>query len=436
MKKFYRIALVLMAFCLGACQSGPAIATGIQPTLTSGAQATPINGSPSIEPGLATTSASSAQNYVQNLVVWVPPEFDPASGGQAGELFKSRLETFKSGNPGITITVRIKGTAGQASLLNELSAANLAAAETLPDLIALPYQDVETAALKGLLTTYDGLSSQPDDPDWYGYARQLSRLQGSTFGLPFAGDALVMLYRPALVNKPAGDLDSLLKLNGPIVFSAADSQATFSLALYLGAGGSIVDAQGRPELNSDILAKELAFFLEGSQKGVFPAWTTQIDADNQVWQAYREQRAPAAITWISHYLSSFPPDTTAAPLPSSGLASFTLATGWSWALGNPRIERHALAVKLAEYLVQSDFMAKWTAAAGYLPTRPTALAAWQDQSLQTLLSQVELSAQARPASEILSSLGPVMRDATLQVMKEQTDPNQVAQTAAERLKGH
>jgi hypothetical protein len=29
-----------------------------------------------------------------------------------------------------------------------------------------------------------------------------------------------------------------------------------------------------------------------------------------------------------------------------------------------------------------------------------------------------------------------MRDATLQVMKEQTDPNQVAQTAAERLKGH
>jgi multiple sugar transport system substrate-binding protein len=231
-------------------------------------------------------------------------------------------------------------------------------------------------------------------------------------------------------------LDSLLKLNGPIVFSAADSQASFSMALYLGAGGNIVDAQGRPELNSDILAKELAFFMEGSQKGVFPPWTTQVDADNQVWQAYREQRAPAAITWISHYLSSFPPDTTAAPLPSSGQASLTLATGWSWALGNPRTERHALAVKLAEYLVQSDFMAKWTAAAGYLPTRPTALAAWQDQSLQPLLSQVELSAQARPASEILSSLGPVMRDATLQVMKEQTDPNQVAQTAAERLKGH
>jgi ABC-type glycerol-3-phosphate transport system substrate-binding protein len=98
-------------------------------------------------------------------------------------------------------------------------------------------------------------------------------------------------------------------------------------------------------------------------------------------------------------------------------------------------ERRTLAVRLAEYLVDSTFLSQWTSAAGYLPTRPTALAAWSDQSLQALLSQVVLSAQARPGYEIMGGLGPILRDATLQVLKDQVDPKQAATQAVTRLKG-
>jgi ABC-type glycerol-3-phosphate transport system substrate-binding protein len=113
----------------------------------------------------------------------------------------------------------------------------------------------------------------------------------------------------------------------------------------------------------------------------------------------------------------------------------TLATGWVWALGNPQPERRQLSIELAKWLVQSDFLSKWTSAEGYLPPRPTSLAGWSNQSLQTLLSQVVISAQLRPSNDLLASLGPVLRDATLQILKAQSDPVQAAQAASERLKG-
>ena len=120
-------------------------------------------------------------------------------------------------------------------------------------------------------------------------------------------------------------------------------------------------------------------------------------------------------------------------LPSLGTNHVSLATSWLWALSDPVPERRGLAVRLAEYLVQGDFLANWTAAAGYLPTRPTALAMWPNQGIQSLLSQIVLSAQLRPNNDLTSSLGPVLADAALQVIKGQTDPAQAAQAAAERL---
>jgi hypothetical protein len=82
--------------------------------------------------------------------------------------------------------VRIKALDGPGGLLDALSAANAAAPLALPDLILLPRPQLETAALKGLLTPFDGLSASLNNGDWYDYARDLAQLQDSTFGLPLA----------------------------------------------------------------------------------------------------------------------------------------------------------------------------------------------------------------------------------------------------------
>jgi ABC-type glycerol-3-phosphate transport system substrate-binding protein len=271
------------------------------------------------------------------------------------------------------------------------------------------------------------------DPDWYAYARQLSQVEGSTFGLPMAGDAMLLLYRPAKITSPAGDWAGVLSKGQPLSFTAEDPNAYLTLALYQSLGGKTEDAQQRPMLQADILAKVFKLYLDGAQAGVFPFWLAQYQTDTEAWQAYSDQRADWLVTWASRYLEQLPADTSAMPLPSLGSNSFTLADGWLIALSDPLSERRAMSIHLAEYLVDSKFLADWTAAANYLPTRPTSLAAWSNQSQRALLSQVVLSAQVRPSNDILNALGPVLEDNTQQVIRRQMDPIQAAQAAAQRL---
>ena len=380
-----------------------------------------------------TANATATPSGPQTLEIWVPPQFDPSGGSSAAGLLRNRLSEFEAQNPDLKVSVRVKAASGPGGLIESLSSASAAAPAVLPALVALSRSDLETAALKGLVFSLDGLTRIVDDTDWYAYARQLALIQGSAFGLPFAGDALLLLYRPAVLPNAPADWPALIASNLPTAFAAADGQALTTLQLYLSAGGEVKDNQGRPTLQTDPLAKVLKLIDDGVKAGVFPNWLAQYQTDGQAWQAYREQRAQLLITWSNQYLSDFPADTAAAPLPSLSDKPFTLATGWVWAISDPLPERRAASIRLAEFLVNSEFLAKWSADAGFLPTRPSALTAWSNEGLRALFSPIALSAQVRPSNDLLLGLGPILEDATLQILNQQGDPVQIAQAAAERL---
>jgi ABC-type glycerol-3-phosphate transport system substrate-binding protein len=105
----------------------------------------------------------------------------------------------------------------------------------------------------------------------------------------------------------------------------------------------------------------------------------------------------------------------------------------AWAVATPQENRQALAVDLAEFLVQPDFLAEWSMAAGYLPPRPSSLEGWQNQSLRSTLSQVALMTQLRPSNDILTTIGPIMREGVRQILQGAVDPAQAAQVAVESL---
>ncbi len=367
------------------------------------------------------------------IVLWVPPEFDPNAETEAGKKLNQRLKEFSRQNGGVQVQVRVKASSGPGSLLESLGAAAAAAPSALPSVVALSRSDLEIAALRGLVHPLDGISTVIDETDWYDYARQLAMVQGATFALPFAGDALVIAYRPAKVAAPPVDWPAVFRLGQPLAFPAGDPQALFVLSLYQSVGGTVEDAQRRPMLEPDHLSQVLQMLGDGEQKAVFPNWLSQYETNGQVWQAYRDGRVNALVTWVSNYLTSLPPDTAAVPVPKVNDTSMSLATGWGWAVADAIPEHRALSVKLAEFLVQGEFMASWTEAAGYMPTRPSTLAAWSNQSLKTLLSPVAVSAQARPTVDQLSSLGPVLKEASLKVLKRESDPTQAAQAASEKL---
>jgi multiple sugar transport system substrate-binding protein len=370
----------------------------------------------------------------RSLTVWLPPQFNPQNDSVAGQLMQAQLDAFMDANPDIVIEVRVKAASGPGGLLESLTAASAAAPQALPVLVALSRSDLETAAVKGLVYPIDDLTRIQSDTSWYGYARQMGTVQGSTYGLPFAGDALLLAYRPAKIgDAPLTTWENLLVRGNPMLFPVADPNAFVTLSLYLGAGGIVQDEQGRPSLSTDTLEQVLRVYKSGARSGIFPASLANYQNHGQTWQAFQDGEADWCITWASDYLTDFPADVSATSLPALGDQSYTSATGWVWALAQPGADQQADGIMLAEFLIQDSFLGLWSQAAMVLPTRPKALDHWQDQSLQTIIRQLALAAQIRPSNEVLSSLEPVLKNATIAVIAENAEAAAAALKATEDL---
>ncbi|MDO9347845.1 MAG: hypothetical protein Q7T47_01055, partial [Anaerolineales bacterium] len=188
------LALVTFYLLAGCGPASPPPASTLSPGLT----ATPRLSTPGFAP---TDRVGAAQGPAARLIrVWLPPQLNPSNGTPAGNLLKTRLDEFRAAHPGLRLEVRVKAESGPAGLLESLAAARQAAPSALPDLIALPYRDMESAATRGLIYPLNNLTSvltgRPSaGADWYDYADQMAQSQEATFGLPFAGDALVLVYR-------------------------------------------------------------------------------------------------------------------------------------------------------------------------------------------------------------------------------------------------
>jgi len=383
-------------------------------------------------PATTPTQGATTTPGPLTLRLWLPPEFDPRSGTLGGNLLQARLDSFVNRRPAVHIEVRLKALDGPGGLLDALTSASAAAPLALPDLVAVPRPVLEAAALKGLLHPFDILI-QETDGDWYEYAQQMARLQTSAYGLPFAGDSLALVYRTEAEIMPPHDMQETLELTGPVIFPAADPQALFTLTLYLAAGGAIQDEQGRPLLESEPLVRVLAFYQEAAMREVLPFWLTQYQTSQQSWDAFKAGNANLVVSWSSAYLKEQATGLALAPIPTPDGKPFTLATGWAWALANPNPERQAVSAELAQFLTDSRFLARWTAALGYLPTRPSSLSAWLAASPRAIDEQILLSAHLYPSTDVMAILAPPLAMATVNVLKQEQDAQTAAQEAIDSL---
>jgi len=425
--------------------------TSLPFSLGGGPQATPVTTEGSLLPTTVSTievtqaetsttpeeTSIATQPIGGSLVrLWLPPEFDPEGNNPASKLLKSRLEQYMVENPNLRLEVRVKTLEGAGGLLESLVAASVAAPLALPDLVLLPRPLLESATLKGLLYPYDGLTNIMESQSWFEYARQLAHLQSSTYGIPFAGDAMVLAYHPSILQTPPPDLETLLTLGEVLLYPATDPQALFTLNMYMAESGSLQDAQGRPWLDIATLTKILEFDQRASLAGVMPYWLTQYSNDTQVWEAFLGNPYPMTVTWTSAYFShklAAPADLAVASIPAPNGTPFTLATGWCWALASQDPAHRSPAIKLAEYLVDSEFLGEWTEAAGYLPPRADALQSWQNAELRREIEQISSSAWLMPSMDLLSSLGPALEQAVVVVLKAQSDPQTAAQAVIDQI---
>jgi ABC-type glycerol-3-phosphate transport system substrate-binding protein len=355
----------------------------------------------------------------KTLVLWLPPQLDPANGSLAGGILQERLAAFVQEHPQYTIEIRIKPMEGQGGLLDSLESASNVAPAALPTLIVLPYPAMDTAATGGLLLSIGGGAVDLEDPDWLPYAQTSALVNGQAYGIPFGGDALVLAYRPLESSTPPATWGELINRGGVVAFPAADPSATVISQIYLSAGGDLVDKNGKPLIEKDPLHKTLMLLNDGTRKGNFPYWLTTFSSFDESWQSFLGQQSQYAVIWSAEYLQMKPQGVSIAPVPSAGEQSVSLVKGWAWCIPSLSQTDREEGLLLLQYLSDPDFVNRWSQAAGFLPVRQSGLESWKgtlDSQLVTQLTRVNLLI---PFGAPDPSTAPLLSDAMVKLVKNQ-----------------
>jgi multiple sugar transport system substrate-binding protein len=243
----------------------------------------------------------------------------------------------------------------------------------------------------------------------------------------------VMAYRPDVQPEPPVDWATSLALTTTLTFPAADPNAYYTFAQYQSLNAPLLDENQQPFLDVVQLTQVLSYYQQASTTELMPFWLTQFENDTQSWEAYEDSEAEMAITWASRYLQTSTIESSAFLPPTHDGRAFTLADGWVWAMTTNNPDRQLLTAQLAEFLTTGEYLGSWTAAAGLIPPRPSATAAWVSQPAQELVNLVAPSAQLIPSLDLVVLTGPVLQQATVSVLKAEADPTTAAEAALEKL---
>jgi len=369
----------------------------------------------------------------QTLILWVPPIFDPNSGTTAGNLFLSRLEEFSSRRPQTDIEVRVKSLEGQYGLLESLRITESAAPILKPDLIALPRSLMEQAFREGLIIPLDDITGELLSSDWFDYALDLSRIDQSIIGYPFAGDLLTLAYKNDTGENPPPDWDSLITSQKALAFPASDSRSLVSLAFYESLDSPLLDESGSFVLSGETILEVLSFYQKAQTAGVMPYWLTQFETDQQAWQSYQERQSTLALSWTSIILGSESPNTSLAALPTKDGKPFSYARGWIWCLVQSDPESEGITSELAQFLIADTYLSAWGKEAGYLPVQPSALESWSEMPYYATLQKLLPAAVLIPGNDLLADLGPEIKNAVVAVLKDQVTPEAALDALREQI---
>lgn len=426
------LPVLLGALVLGSLLAGCQLQDLFLPTATLTAAPTDLlttNSTPEPNAALAVVSTSVAQT---RLVIWLPPQFDPSLDTKAAALLLQRLDAFESIHPDVTVEVRIKSVDGRGGLLDSLSTASNAAPKALPALILLSAEDLESAALQETLLPLDGFYKNFNNEDWLPYASHLSLIQDAHYGVPVAGDALVMAYHPLQSPFPPTTWQELSLQDLPVAFPAADEDALTILSMYLASGGKLTDEVGAPLLQKSALLKAFAIINDGTQTGVFPFWLSQFTSFDQSWQSFQNQQAGYSINWASQYLTDQSENTSLALVPKMGSVQVTLAKGWLWCVPS-QYTNQPYSIELLNYLSDPDFINEWAFESGYIPVRLSGLDTWQNTPLAPVISDLVHNAQNLPSANITHSLNPILESSLVQVIKKQVYYQQTVDDAVKNF---
>ena len=368
----------------------------------------------------------------EKLILWLPPDLDPNGETVAATILKDRLDEFAYLNS-IELDVRIKAVSGGGGLLDALRTTHAAAPTSSPDVVALSREHLLQAAQDDVVFWNEGLKTVISDLDWYNFGRDASTVQGEVMAVAFKGIPMGLVYQSISQLVPSNEWTDTRLNYGYFGFAADDPRGTFLLLLYMSLGGQVQNEQGLTILQEAPLTTALQTLKDGLNTRHFSDVVVTMQHPEQVWEEFSTRRVDTAFLPVDVVLQGME-TTPEAPDPAFTSPSMTLTDAWVWAIGNQESQRQELAVALIAHLSETQFLAQWSEALKAIPPRPSALGAWEETSLKPALEKMASGAVLYPPDAIMNNFGPILRNATLLILRDNADVVETAKQAVESVK--
>lgn len=395
-------------------------------------------GTPSTEttPDIAipTTAVSQTQ---PSLRVWLPPEI-ALSTEEGAAILNAQLAAYRNNHPDVQLTIEQKAVSGQSGILNYLRTGRAVAPTILPDLIAIPVDQLAPALNEQLIYPMDDLVEAALLEDLYPAALDLVLQDNRVSGYPFVVTGLPQLaYNSETVTQTIPtSWESLTALPNSFVFPANGTPGgLLGLQFYVAAGGTFTNDAGQVALQVEPLATALQQLFIAKSSGFILDQSSNYSTLQESWQLFQTGTADFTLTSSEQYLRQRDDEgrflVTAVPGLQQPLPP--LISGWAWAITTTDPEQRDLVGQLLNSLIADDQLGEWSYASNYLPARQAALAFWPQDDAYVAFARGQLNrAQAMPFSNS-SNIMTVLNNAVFDVVTLAKTPQVAAEEAAAAL---
>ncbi len=406
----------------GSALGGTAAASGTPPT-----QITP-------DIAIPTTAVTETPPALR---VWIPPDIALATEASAA-ILNAQLAAFRSSHPNVLLTVEQKSASGQSSILNYLRTGRTIAPAILPDLIAIPIDQISPALNEELIYPLNGLVETALLEDLFPASLELVLKNNQVSSYPFVVTGLPHLaYNSETVTDTIPiRWETLTALPHRMVLPANGTPGgLLCLEFYLDAGGTLTNEAGQTALQVEPLATALQQLFTAKSNGFILDQSSNYSTLQESWPLFQAGTADFALTSSEQYLRQRDEQgvfqVTAVPGLQQPLNP--IISGWAWAISTSDPTRRALAGELLISLIDSSALGEWSYASNYLPARQAALAFWPADDPYVAFAREQLN-RARPMPfSSTSSIMTVLNNAVFDVVTLAKTPQAAAEEAAAAL---
>jgi ABC-type glycerol-3-phosphate transport system substrate-binding protein len=370
------------------------------------------------------------------LRVWLPPEI-ALSTEEGAAILNAQLAAYRSNHPEIEIIIEQKSISGQSGILNYLRTGRTVAPTILPDLIAIPIDQLGSALSEELIYPLDGLVETSFLEDLYPAALELVLKESLISGYPFVLTSLPHLAynSEAVTTTIPTSWEPFISLPNSFVFPANGLPGgTLALQLYMAAGGTLTNEAGQVALQSEPLITALQQLATAKENGFILDQSGNYSSLEETWQLFQAGTADFTITNSEQYLQLRDAEAVFKVTAVPGLQRplTPLVSGWAWAMSTADPTQRELAANLLASLLASDQLGEWSYASNFLPARQTALDFWPADDIYVAFAKEQLNrASAMPVSS--SNIMTALNNAVFDVVTQAKTPQAAAEDAIAAL---